>query len=162
MVERLHSVWNLRGSILERDVAMVAAVGCSESEVYLMSLLVRIMVFNATFNSTSVISWRSVLLARTGVHGENHGPAVSHWQTLSHVMLYQVHLVWARFEVTTLVVIGTDCIGIYKSNYHTITTALMSLWGWILHQVRHLSVIRDVAQIDIHIRYSWNIFWKWR
>jgi hypothetical protein len=157
-------VWNLRGSILERDVAMVAAVGCSESEVYLMSLWVRVMVFNATFNSTSVISWRSILLARTGVHGENHGPAVSHWQTLSHVMLYQVHLVWAGFELTTLVVIGTDCIDIYKSNYHTITTttALMSLWGWILHQVRHLSVIRDVAQIDIHIRYNWNIFWKWR
>jgi hypothetical protein len=29
-------------------------------------------------------------------------------------------------EVTTLVVIGTDCIGSFKSNYHTIrtTTAL--------------------------------------
>jgi len=24
-------------------------------------------------------------------------------------------------ELTTLVVIGTDCIGSYKSNYHTIT-----------------------------------------
>jgi hypothetical protein len=62
---------------------------------HLMSLWVRAMVFNATFNSISVISWRSVLLARTGVHGENHGPVVSHWQTLSHVMLHQVHLVWA-------------------------------------------------------------------
>ena len=86
-------MWNLWGSILVRDVAMVAAVGCSESEAYLMSLWVRAMVLNATFNSISVISWRSVLLARTGVHGENHGPAVSYWQTLSHVMLYQVHLV---------------------------------------------------------------------
>ena len=27
-----------------------------------------------------------------------------------------------RFELTTLVVIGTDCIGSYKSNYHTIMT----------------------------------------
>ena len=26
-------------------------------------------------------------------------------------MLYQVHLVWAGFELTTLVMIGTDCIG---------------------------------------------------
>jgi len=26
------------------------------------------------------------------------------------------------FELTTLVVIGTDCIGSIKSNYHTITT----------------------------------------
>jgi hypothetical protein len=31
------------------------------------------MVFNATFNNISVISWRSVLLVReTGVPGENH------------------------------------------------------------------------------------------
>ena len=61
-------MWNLWGSILVRDVAMVAAVGCSESEAYLMSLWVRAMVFNATFNSISVISWRSVLLVEeTGV-----------------------------------------------------------------------------------------------
>ena len=71
-------MWNLWCSILVRDVATVAAVGCSESEAYLMSLWDRAMVFNATFNSISAISWRSVLLARTGVHGENHGPAVSH------------------------------------------------------------------------------------
>ena len=37
-------------------------------------------------------------------------------------MLYRVHLVWERFELKTLVVIGTDCIGSYKSNYHTIMT----------------------------------------
>ena len=37
-------------------------------------------------------------------------------------MLYGVHLAWVRFKLTTLVVIGTDCIGSYKSNYNTITT----------------------------------------
>jgi hypothetical protein len=37
-------------------------------------------------------------------------------------MLYRIHPDWAGFELTTLVVIGTDCIGSYKSNYHTITT----------------------------------------
>ena len=43
------------------------------------------MVFNATFNIISVISWRSVLLVEeTGVPGENHRPVASHWQTLSH------------------------------------------------------------------------------
>jgi hypothetical protein len=37
------------------------------------------MVFNATFNNISVISWQSVLLVEeTGVHGENHRPAESH------------------------------------------------------------------------------------
>ena len=43
------------------------------------------MVFNATFNNISNISWLSVLLMEeTRVPGENHRPAASHWQTLSH------------------------------------------------------------------------------
>jgi hypothetical protein len=41
---------------------------------------------------------------------------------LYHIMLYRVHLAWVGFKLTTLVVIGTDCIGSYKLNYHTITT----------------------------------------
>jgi hypothetical protein len=41
---------------------------------------------------------------------------------LYHIMLYRVHLARAGFELTTSVVTGTDCIGSYKSNYHTITT----------------------------------------
>ena len=43
------------------------------------------MVFNATFNKISVISWRSVLLVgETIVPGENHRPDVSHLQSLLH------------------------------------------------------------------------------
>ena len=39
---------------------------------------IRIMVFNATFNNISVISWWSVVLMdETGVPGENHRPAAS-------------------------------------------------------------------------------------
>ena len=39
----------------------------------------RFMVFNATFNNTSAISWWSVLLVEeTGGHAENHRPAASH------------------------------------------------------------------------------------
>ena len=63
------------------------------------------MVFNATIKNISVISWRSVLLVEeAGVPEENHR-----------------HVAWVRFELTTLVVIGTDCIGSYKSNFHSIT-----------------------------------------
>jgi hypothetical protein len=36
-----------------------------------------------------------------------------------HIMLYTS--LWSRFELTTSVVIGNDCIGSCKSNYHTIT-----------------------------------------
>ena len=48
---------------------------------------------------------------------KNYKPAVSHWQ-LYYILLYQVYLAWDGFELTTLVVIVTDCIGSYKSNYH--------------------------------------------
>jgi len=41
---------------------------------------------------------------------------------LYHIMLYRVHLACVGFELTILVVIGTDCIGSFKSNYHMITT----------------------------------------
>jgi hypothetical protein len=42
-------------------------------------VLFKFMVFKATFNNISVILWWSVLLVEeTGVHGENHQPAVSH------------------------------------------------------------------------------------
>jgi len=43
---------------------------------------------------------------------------------LYHIMLYTAP--WTGFELTTLLVIGTDCKGRCKSNYHTIrtTTAL--------------------------------------
>jgi hypothetical protein len=39
-----------------------------------------------------------------------------------HIMLYTSP--WSRFQLTTLVVICTDCIGSCKSNYHTITTQI--------------------------------------
>ena len=43
---------------------------------------------------------------------------------LYHIMLYREHLICAGFELTTLVVLGTDCIyiGSLKFNYHAITT----------------------------------------
>ena len=44
--------------------------------------------------------------------------------TLYHIMLYRVHLAFAGFELTTLVVIGTNCLDSCKSNYHTITTTI--------------------------------------
>ena len=52
---------------------------------------VGIMVFNATLNNISVISWQSVLLVEeTREFGENHQPVASHWQTLSHNVTFVV------------------------------------------------------------------------
>ena len=83
-------------------------------------LFVYLMVLNATFNNISVISWWSFLLVEeTGELAENHRPVANHWQTY-HIMLHTSP--WSRFDLTTTsVVIGTDCIGSCKSNYHTIT-----------------------------------------
>ena len=50
------------------------------------------MVFNATYNNISVISWRSILLLEeTGGPGENYR-AVASYQQIYHIMLYRVHL----------------------------------------------------------------------
>jgi hypothetical protein len=43
---------------------------------------VRVMVFNAIFNNTTVKSWRSVLLVEET--GESHYPVAINWQTLSY------------------------------------------------------------------------------
>jgi len=66
---------------------------------------VRVLALNATFNNISVISCLSVLLVEeTGVPGENHLP-----NKLYHIMLYE-YTSPELFELTTLVVMGTDCI----------------------------------------------------
>ena len=66
------------------------------------------MVFNATFNNISVISWRSVLLVDKtgvpGVPGENHRPATSHSRTLSrnvvHLALSGIRVYFGNCEKT--------------------------------------------------------------
>jgi hypothetical protein len=67
--------------------------------------LVWFMVFNATFNDISVISWRQVLLVEeTRVCRENHRPVASHWQTLLHNVVSSTPC----HELPTSVVRGTD------------------------------------------------------
>jgi hypothetical protein len=91
------------------------------------------MLFNVTFNNILVISWRSVLLVEeTGVPGENHRPASSHWQTLSHNVVSSTSRL-SEVRTQTLVVIGTDNIGSCKSNHHTITTGIFlnrNMYKW--------------------------------
>jgi hypothetical protein len=55
---------------------------------------------------------------------------------LYHIMLYTSP--WSRFELTTPMVIDTDCIGSCKANYNTIT-ATMAPVRWSIKGVRYLS-----------------------
>jgi hypothetical protein len=67
------------------------------------------MVFNATLNNILSIYRGSHFYWWTKpdrVPRENHWPVAGHWQTLSH----RIVLPWEEFELTTLVMIGTDCI----------------------------------------------------
>jgi hypothetical protein len=113
----------------------------------MLRVRVKVMVFNATFNNNSVISWRSVLFVEeTGVTGENHRSATSHWQTY-HIMLCRVHLAWAGFKLTTSVVIGTYCTSNCKSNYHTITTTMTPTCGWYWISIQIISTKSSLVQI---------------
>jgi hypothetical protein len=94
------------------------------ASVYTVDCRVRVIVFSATFNTISAISHQSVLLVEeTGVHGENHRPVACHWQTLSHKVASST----PRHEWgsnSQFYVMGTDCTGSFKSNYHMITTTI--------------------------------------
>ena len=88
--------------------------------VHILELRGRVMVFNATFSNISAISWRSALLVKeTGVPGENHRLVASHWQTLLHNVVSSMPRLSGIRTHNAIVVIGTDCIGSCKFNYHS-------------------------------------------
>ena len=110
-----------------KSLANIITSGCTDyisswAGISLVVIGLGVMVLSATFNNISVISWRSVLFVEeTRVPGENHRPATSQWQTLSHNFVSSTPS-WTVFELATLVVKGTDCIGSCKSNYNTTMT----------------------------------------
>ena len=119
---------------------------------------------NTTFNNISVISWRSVLLLEeTGVTGENHRPVTSYWQTLSHNVVSSIPRL-GGFDLTTLVVIGTDCTG--NINYHTITAPKFHstpyrMWNNIVYIYYTFTHIRIIIR-SISTSLVFITIWRFR
>jgi hypothetical protein len=80
------------------------------------------VMFNATFNNISVILWSSIFLVEeTGVLRENYRPVVSHWQTLSHNVVWstpRLNRIWTPNVSGDMHWLHRYC----KSNHHRITT----------------------------------------
>jgi len=92
---------------------------------------------------------------------------------LYHIMLYTSP--WSRLELTTSAVIGTDCIGSCKSNYHTITaTTALPIYGkissaryyytkiyWIIQEVftkTFSNIPFPISYVCIHIYIVYGIY----
>jgi len=70
---------NGRGQTEERNLLRCAKCFAYRTLCENIRQMVKVMVFNATFNNISDISWQSVLLLEeTGVPRENHPHAASH------------------------------------------------------------------------------------
>jgi hypothetical protein len=81
------------------------------------------------------------------------------------IMLYQVHLACAGSELTTLVVIGTDCTDSCKSNYHMITTLTACDSTLIWNLERDLNMMgpwytQVVLPTMVHDQAFNNITWQ--
>jgi hypothetical protein len=120
-------------------------------------LFVCLMVTNATFNNITVISWQSVLLVEeTGCLRETQQSAASHWQTLSHNV---VHLALMVIRTRLSVVVGTDCLGSCKSNYHTITPRRSPIALGIHDLIESILISATIQWWLFHYMYGIVVFW---
>ena len=76
------------------------------------------MVFYATFNNISAISWWSVLFMKeTGGPGENHQPVATHLQTLSHDVVSSAPR-HAKSEIRARNIIGDRSANDHDHDHH--------------------------------------------
>ena len=84
------------------------------------------------FNNSSAISWRSVVLME---ETEDPEKTIDLPQVASKLYLIMLDTSPStRFELTTSVVISTDCIGSCKSNYHAIMSMTATGLGWDMEE----------------------------
>jgi hypothetical protein len=94
----------------------------------------------------------------TWYRGENHRPAASHWQTLSHNV---VHLILSGIRTHN---VNGDKHWLYsscKSNYHTITTVPYHRnRTWFLHDmIEILTIWRQTTITFSHVSLYLFVYW---
>ena len=113
--------------------------------------------FNATFNNISVILCRSVLLVEeTGVPGEKPLTCRKSLTNFITLCCIKYTLPWTWFKLATLVVIGTDCTGSCKSNYH----AIMTMTAWNHSDLCYERMPRELIQNCVRILNN-NVCFKY-
>ena len=98
-------------------------------------------VFNAIFNNISVTCTGTFVYRSATVSFIGGG----NWRTRRKPLSCRKSLTTLSFELTTSVVIGTDCIGNCKSNYHSINT---------------LVVIQEKQNYHNHMHSKWKNLWN--
>jgi hypothetical protein len=78
---------------------------------------------------------------------------------LNHIMLYTSP--WAGFELTTLMVIDTDCIGSYESKYNMITTTVVPSMVVMSSQYQEMPDARNVWRCSVKMRGDCWFCWYW-
>ena len=108
------------------------------------------MVFNATFNNNQLNRGGQIHWWRNPEYPEKTIDLPQVTDNIYHIILYRVHLEWAGFELTTLAVIGTDCIGICKYN-HTINKNILK---FLLGNCCNISCKRSGQRLKC---VKWNV-----
>ena len=119
------------------------------------------MVFNATFNIFQLYRGGQFNRWRNENQHTRRTPPIC--RKLYHIMLYRVQLSpGTGFELTILVVIGTDCTCSCKSNYHSIMTTMgpvtSQCWIYIEYYTFGFNVKwliwNDIWRIIFHFMFS--------
>ena len=112
------------------------------------------MVFNATFNNISVISWRSVLLVEgTGVPGGNYRPVARHWQTLSHNAV-QPSLIEIRTHNINCFLLNNKICLKYNISDETLQWTSRRAFTWLIPRSESNQIfLRIKSECSIHSRW---------